>query len=128
MVDRPFRAIGHSSERQATPATCSGGCIMKISRRDVLTASTTGAMMAITGSDRVADALAQPVGAKKGFDVVIVGGGSGGAVLAARLSADAQRRVLLLEAGPNFAPGAYPKVLTDANIVAAPDFDWQYHT
>jgi choline dehydrogenase len=101
---------------------------MKISRRDALTASTTGAMMAITGSERVTDALAQPVGAKKGFDVVIVGGGSAGAVLAARLSADAQRRVLLLEAGPNFAPGAYPKVLTDANIVAAPAFDWRYHT
>jgi choline dehydrogenase len=86
------------------------------------------AMMAITGSDRVADALAQPVEAKKGFDVVIVGGGSAGAVLAARLSADAERRVLLLEAGPNFAPGAYPEVLTDANIVAAPAFDWRYHT
>jgi choline dehydrogenase len=128
MVDRPFRAIDHSSALQATPATCSGGCIMKISRRDALTASTTGAMMAITGSDRVTDALSQPVGAKKDFDVVIVGGGSAGAVLAARLSADAQRRVLLLEAGPNFAPGAYPKVLTDANIVAAPAFDWRYHT
>ncbi len=85
--------------------------------------------MAITGSDRVTDALAQPVGAKRGFDVVIVGGGSAGAVTCcARLSADAQRRVLLLEAGPNFAPGAYPKVLTDANIVAAPAFDWHYHT
>jgi choline dehydrogenase len=86
------------------------------------------AMMAITGSDRVAGALTQPVGAKKGFDVVIVGGGSAGAVLSARLSADAERRVLLLEAGPNFAPGAYPEVLTDANIVAAPAFDWRYHT
>jgi choline dehydrogenase len=71
----------------------------------------------------------QPGGAKQTFDVTIVGGGSAGAVLAARLSADPQRRVLLLEAGPNFAPDSYPPVLTDANIVAgSPDFDWHYHT
>jgi choline dehydrogenase len=101
---------------------------MKTFRRDVLAAGTTAAMMAIADSGHAADAFAQPVGAKKGFDVVIVGGGSAGAVLAARLSADTQRRVLLLEAGPNFAPGAYPKVLTDANIVATPAFDWHYHT
>ena len=39
-------------------------------------------------------------GARRTFDYVIVGGGSAGCVLANRLTADGQRSVLLLEAGP----------------------------
>ncbi|KAH9955315.1 GMC oxidoreductase-domain-containing protein, partial [Russula dissimulans] len=65
------------------------------------------------------------------FDYVVVGGGTAGLVVAARLSEDARVRVGVLEAGGYVAPGEDPRidlVVNYGQVFGDPKYDWNLKT
>ncbi|MFF9087804.1 GMC family oxidoreductase [Streptomyces sp. NPDC014991] len=66
---------------------------------------------------------------RSGYDVVILGGGVAGCVLAARLTEDAGRSVCLVEAGPDYGPRQqeWPEKILNARALPRDDV-WERHT
>ncbi|XP_045203916.2 glucose dehydrogenase [FAD, quinone]-like [Mercenaria mercenaria] len=62
------------------------------------------------------------------YDYVIIGGGSAGSVIAARLSEDTESKVLLLEAGGHYAESETFHIPLVWTVSQQTEYDWQFYT
>ncbi len=63
-------------------------------------------------------------------DVIVLGGGTAGAIVAGLIAERSEASVLLLEAGPDYGPadgGRWPPDLLDAATLAMASHDWDLH-
>ncbi len=77
----------------------------------------------------MSSASSESTDARATADVAVIGGGSSGAAVAARL-VEAGQRVLLIEAGPDYGPfahGGWPTEILDATMLAT-THDWNYRS
>lgn len=80
------------------------------------------------GLEEIFEELIKPRSLQERYDYIVVGGGTAGAVMAARLSEDRDKSILLIEAGvdPSVEPNIDIPLMADS--FHGTDFDWQYHT